>query len=74
MNKKKQKKVEPPKKVTWTVIYRDFKRRHPNLAKMIMDWRPMGYATIQIWLKDGSLMSYDYDEHMAKFIRIGKGD
>ena len=56
------------RKITWNMIYADFKRRHPNLRKEVTYWRPKAYSTIELWLKDGSRMIYDYDCHEAKFI------
>lgn len=59
-------------KVTWNAIYKDFKDRHPNLWKEVTYWRPLAFATIEIWLTDGSKMKYNYDEHKAEFISISE--
>lgn len=60
-------KVVKPKKITWEVIYKDFRRRHPTLKKEVLHWRPHSYSTIILYLKDGSRMLYDYDFSRATF-------
>lgn len=47
------------KKITWQDIYKEFRARHPNLRKDILDWRPHGYLTIVVKFRDGSTMIYD---------------
>lgn len=56
------------KKITWTKILDDFKQRHPNLAKQVCYWRPYNYATIQINLKDGMMLLYNYDDKRADIL------
>lgn len=56
------------KKVTWDEIYADFRRRHPTLKMMVIDWKPCGWMCIELELKDGRKMKYDGYEHIAKFI------
>lgn len=46
----------------------DFKQRHPNLAKQVCYWRPHSYATIQINLKDGMMLLYNYDDKRADIL------
>lgn len=67
-SKKKNTKEVKPVKITWEMIYKDFKQRHPNLSKEVRRWNPLNFATIELHLKDGTRMSYDYDLHQAKFI------
>lgn len=55
------------KKITWDKIHKDFARRHPNLRKELVGWRPYDYATILITCKDGSKILYDYDLKRASF-------
>lgn len=55
-------------KITWKKIYDDFKKRHPTLSKMVIDYRPYNYATILIFLTDGTRMTYNYDEKRAIFV------
>ena len=52
-------------KITWKKILEDFKERHPSLAKEVCYWCPTDYATIQINLKDGMMLSYNYDDKRA---------
>lgn len=61
-------------KVTWNDIYKDFRRRHPNLAKQVCGWRPYGYAQVWIRLKNGSELVHDYDLHIANYIKFVKED
>jgi hypothetical protein len=59
-------------KVSWDDIFKDFKRRHPNLKKMVMRWEPFGFATVRIFLKDSAQLVYNYDTKQAKFIVMGR--
>ena len=51
------------KKVTWKMIFDDFKNRHPNLSKQVVRYFPSNYLTIEVWIKDGLRIKYDYWEH-----------
>lgn len=64
----KEKKERKRHKVTWRMIYEDFKQRYPNLKKEVTYWKPLEFATIELWLKDGDRMKYDYDMKKAEFI------
>lgn len=57
-------------KVTWRIIYQDFKRRHPNLSKKAVRFEPHDYATILIYLDDGLRLIYNYDEHKAVILSV----
>lgn len=59
-------------KVTWNDIYKDFRRRHPNLAKQVCDWRPYDYGKVLIILKSRSELVHDYDSHTANYIKFVK--
>lgn len=61
-------------KVTWYEIYKDFRRRHPNLAKQVCDWQPYSYAQVKVTLKNGSELVHDYDLHIANYIKFIKED
>lgn len=56
-------------KITWRMVFEDFKTRLPNLAKEVVDYRPHGYLEIQVWLKDGTTMSWDYLQKKATIIK-----
>lgn len=56
------------KKVTFDDIYRDFRRRHPNLKKHVVGYQPIGYMTIKLYLDDGSNMKYDGFRQRAYFM------
>lgn len=55
-------------KLPWDKIRDDFKQRHPTLAKQIYHVQPYGYATVEIWLRDGMILAYNYDEHRADIL------
>lgn len=55
-------------KVTWGDIWEDFKQRHPTLRTYVYRWEPYGFATIKLYLTDGSIMTYNYDLKHAEFI------
>lgn len=44
----------------WSELIKDFKRRHPRLAKQVTYWRPLDYMRILIYLDDGMMLEYDY--------------
>lgn len=52
-------------KITWEDILADFKVHLPNLVDQILYWRPIEYSTIYVYLKDGRMLKYVYDEHRA---------
>ena len=56
------------KKVTWDTVFKDFKRRHPNLAKMVTRYRPYKFLTILIYFCDGSKMAYDFSVSSGRFV------
>lgn len=51
------------KKITWSMIYDDFKRRHPKLRKDVIHWCPFDYLTIELYFKDGRKGIYTYFDH-----------
>lgn len=56
------------KKITWNVIYKDFKSRHPSLRKEVVYWRPYDYATILLYMSDGRYATYNYDRRAVRFL------
>ena len=68
----KSKKEVNARKITWDVIYRDFRRRYPNLSKEVIHWQPHSYATIEIELKDDSKLLFNYDAGIVKFAKRGE--
>lgn len=56
------------RKITWNVINKDFRARHPNMRKEVVYWRPHDYATILLYFKDGRLATYNYDKREIKFL------
>lgn len=56
-------------KVLWIDIFKDFKQRHPNLSKNVEYWRPDNFLRIEIFMKDGTKMMYEYDKHKATFLK-----
>lgn len=56
-------------KVTYEDIYKDFKRRHPHLSLDAVWWEPADILRIDIFMKDGSTIRYDYTDHRGCFLR-----
>lgn len=70
VNKKKNvnklgKPIRDKGKVTFDAIYKDFRRRHPHLAKEIIHWKPHDVLKIKIFMFDGMIIIYDYWDHRA---------
>ena len=63
---------DKPKKVRWEDIYKDFKNRHPRLAKSATYWLPYAYATVIIFFKGGSRGIYNYDEQKMVWLEFNK--
>ena len=57
-------------KITFKMIYIDFKKRYPRLAKMVIHWQPHSYATIYVKLKNGMELTYDIDTERATILSI----
>lgn len=56
------------KKITWRMIFTDFKKRHPKMSKLVTYWRPYDYSTVLIYLKGGMKLIYNYDDKRARII------
>lgn len=46
-------------KRTFKMIYRDFRKKHPNLAKSVLYWHPYDLDEIALYLQDRSIMIYN---------------
>lgn len=57
--------IKEPRKVTFDVIYADFRRRHPNLSREVVHWKPLNTLKIKIYMSDGMIIVYDYWTHRA---------
>lgn len=57
------------RKVTWRMIYTDFKQLHPNLKKEVTYWHPHEFATIMLYFKNGDKATYNYDTKEVFFAR-----
>ena len=55
-------------KITWEVIFQEFKSRYPKLLKSVSNWNPYNYAEILITLKDNTKLIYNYDEKVPHTI------
>lgn len=55
-------------KITWHEIYKDFRRRHPNMRTHVRHWYPCGFLTIKIFFDDGTKGSFNYFDHRMHFI------
>lgn len=56
------------RKITWRMMFTDFKRRHPHLSKQVVYWSPHDYGCIIIYLKDGMKLIYNCDDHKAQIL------
>lgn len=57
------------KKITWNMINKDFRAKHPEMRRSVTYWRPYNFATILLYFKDGRLATYDYDKHKLRFLK-----
>lgn len=55
------------KKITWANIYKEFRKRFPNLAKKAIHYEPNDFMKIVIFMSDGTKMTYDYLNNQLKF-------
>lgn len=51
------------KKITWNMVFADFKRNHSKLRKEVTYWCPYDYLTIELYFKDGRKAKYTYFDH-----------
>lgn len=56
-------------KITWKMIFEDFKLHHPKLADRIIHWRPDNYLTIIVYTEDGLEIKYEYWVHRSTVLR-----
>lgn len=55
------------RKTSWNDLIKDFKQRHPNLAKHIIRWRPYDVMQILVYIDDGKTILFDGDLHRGWF-------
>lgn len=48
------------KKITWSDIYKEFRKNYPSLATTSMYYKPFDYLKIEVWQEDGAIIIYDY--------------
>lgn len=48
-------------KVTWEMIYEDFKKKYPQFSQHSYHFEPYDFAKIKVYLEDGIKFVYDYD-------------
>ena len=56
------------KKITWEVIFQDFRLQHPKLATKVLKYDAYDYATILLVFHDGLRMIYNYDTKELKTV------
>ena len=49
------------KKITWDVIFRDYKSHYPKGCKDVLHFQPYAFATILLIFQGGERMTYNYD-------------
>lgn len=55
-------------KLTWNKIFNRFKEKYPDLVRRGIDYRPYGYATVEIWIPTIGRIVYDYDTNEIEWI------
>ena len=55
-------------KITWDIIYKDFRSRYPTLRKRVIGWQPYGYLTILLICDDQVKLVYDYLKKQCLFV------
>lgn len=56
------------KKITWKMIYKQFRITYPNLRKDIYHWCPYDYLAIRIHFCDGRTGIFDYLQNKLEYI------
>ena len=56
------------KKITWNIIHKALKENFPSTYKRTVYWHPHVYATIEIYLEDGSKALYNFDFNEVIFL------
>ncbi len=56
-------------KLTWEMIYQDFKKMHPRSAKTVMGFQPYNYATILLIFPNRVRKTYNYDTKEVTILR-----
>lgn len=56
------------RKITWDMIYKDFRSRHPRLRKTVTGYYPYNFLKIEIRFADQAVMIYDYMEHKGTWL------
>lgn len=62
------------KKITWKMVYSDFRLRFPNFKKQAIHWQPYDYMTIVLHLKDGGRCTYCYLDRKITFLKNERSD
>lgn len=61
-------------KLTWDMVFEDFKFRYPKLVKDVTLWFAYDVGQIEIHLIGGMELIYDYDLHRAMIRSVGDID
>ena len=61
-------------KITWEMIYNDFRERHPLTGRKVKDYRPYDQLTIVMWISDGSKITYNYLDKKVRILDEGWGE
>lgn len=56
-------------KISWQMIYCDFKKMYPRLSKDAIHYIPHGYLTIKVTMSDGAKLLYDYYSKKVTFLK-----
>ena len=55
-------------KLTWNKIFNRFKEKYPDLVRRGIDYRPYGYASVEIWIPTIGHIVYDYDTNEIEWL------
>lgn len=56
-------------KITWKMIYDEFKNTYPSKRKEAIHYEPFGVSEILIFMKDGSKYVYNQQYHRLRCVR-----
>lgn len=56
-------------KITWKMIYDEFKDTYPSKRKEAIHYEPFGVAEILIFMKDGSKYVYNHQYHRLRCVQ-----
>lgn len=56
-------------KITWEMLFFDFKKVFPKLSEHASFWKPFGWMKIEVFFDEGERFIYDGFNKTGRFIR-----